>query len=306
MRRQLIAFTASVAAIVAALQAAPLQPVKIAFYNIRSGEGIQPLRRHRVEFAETVNCDPKNGPVNAWGVGIVQRELTKSIANDEAVIALGLAEAWNCAAPSKVREALGWKADSGEHNGTALAARYGFKGRVDWLQLDTSRNRNPRDTMWVARGRVCVTPSCEQSLDVYTTHWSGSGVDRLQIYDQQARDTLRFMEASVGPRVLVGDLNVFEGNAPVCDQTPNNTTLKLLRSAGYVDAWPAVHRDAEGYTGMVNRAGCGTPEGYVWKRIDYAWSRELTPVDVVRFGVRPPGDAAPSDHLGLIATYHAR
>ena len=102
---------------------------------------------------------------------------------------------------------------------------------------------------------------------------------------------------------LIGDLNVFEGPSAVCSQRPNNTSLGYLRRAGYVDAWPAVHGSAERYTGMVNRAGCGVREGYVWKRIDYAWSKGLTPVGMQRFGVVPTGEAAPSDHLGIIVEY---
>jgi hypothetical protein len=55
---------------------------------------------------------------------------------------------------------------------------------------------------------------------------------------------------------------------------------------------------------MLNRAGCGAPEGSAWKRIDYAWSSTgYLPVDIIRFGVVPAGDAAPSDHYGIIVTY---
>ena len=53
---------------------------------------------------------------------------------------------------------------------------------------------------------------------------------------------------------------------------------------------------------MVNRAGCGQPEGYPWKRIDYVWVRGFRPVAMTRFGVRPPGEAGLSDHLGIVAT----
>jgi hypothetical protein len=45
------------------------------------------------------------------------------------------------------------------------------------------------------------------------------------------------------------------------------------------------------------------PEGYAWKRIDYAWSKKLPPVNIQRFGGVPPGDAAPSDHLGIVVEY---
>jgi hypothetical protein len=276
---------------------------KLAFYNIRSGIGMQPLGRRTAPFAETVNCDQKAGAVNAWGAGFVQAELAKSIKNDPLVMALGLAEAWNCASPAHVRETLGWKADSSERNGVALVARYGFSGTIEWLQLDTTSNKNPRDTMWIVRGAVCLDVRCTSSLDVYAAHWAGTGPRGSETLDRQAQQSIELMVKSAGPHALLGDLNVFEGKAPVCGQQPNNTPLTYLRRAGYVDAWPAIHRDAEGSTGMVNRRGCGVPEGYVWKRIDYAWSKYLTPVSISRFGIVPAGEAAPSDHLGIIAEY---
>jgi len=288
---------------VQAYYSAPPSAFKLAFYNIRSGEGSQPLEGHATAFAETINCDPKKGAVNAWGAGVVQRELVDRIKNDGGVMALGLAEAWNCGAPANVREALGWKSASEERNGTAIVARFGFKRGIQWRPLDTSQNRNPRDTMWVGCAQVCTTAACDAFVDMCAAHWSGTGPRAPQTYEAQARETVQFMSAIKGPHALLGDLNVFEGNAAVCGQQPNNTALVALRSAGYVDAWPAVHGGQEGYTGMVNRRGCGSPEGYVWKRIDYAWSRGLKPIDMSRFGIRPPGDASPSDHLGIIVTY---
>ncbi len=44
------------------------------------------------------------------------------------------------------------------------------------------------------------------------------------------------------------------------------------------------------------------PEGYVWKRVDYAWLKGYTPAGMTRFGIAPPGHAAPSDHYGIIVT----
>src|SRR5262249_37500906 len=134
-------------------------------------------------------------------------------------------------------------------------------------------------------------------------HWSGSGPDFEAIYDSQARNTIDMMSKSRGARVLIGDLNVFEGTFQVCKQLPVNSPMMMLRTAGYVDGWPAVHGGDEGYTGMTNRAGCGRPDGYGWKRIDYAWSRGVMPVSMDRFGVVPAGEAAPSDHYGIIAEY---
>jgi exonuclease III len=114
---------------------------------------------------------------------------------------------------------------------------------------------------------------------------------------------VKFMSQSRGPHVLIGDLNVFEGPSVVCNQKPNNSSLDALRQAGYVDAWPAIHGRDPGFTGMLNRAGCVTPEGAPWKRIDYAWVRGMTPIAIERFGMPAPGEAAPSDHVGIVATF---
>ncbi len=276
---------------------------KVAFYNIRSGQGVQPLRGHPSPFVDGSNCDPSSGrPMNAWGVGLVQRELDR-LAADPQVVALGLAEAWLCAYPKNVAKALGWRQYTAERNGTALVARYGLSGKDEWLQLDTSQNTNPRDQMWIVRGAVCLDERCGSTVDVYAAHWYGTGPHSGETLDRQAQQTIEFMNASHGPHVLIGDLNVFEGSSVVCRQKPNNTSLQFLRRAGYVDAWPTLHPDDPGYTGMLNRAGCGSPEGAPWKRIDYAWSKGLTPTAMERFGLPAPGDAAPSDHAGILTSY---
>ena len=135
---------------------------------------------------------------------------------------------------------------------------------------------------------------------------AGTGPTPNAEFDIQAKQTAQFLQATAGglPHVLLGDLNIFEGTSVVCEQSPDNTSLTYLRNAGYVDAWNLLRSGQDGTTGMLNRAGCGTPQGASWKRIDYIWSRSsFAPVDVQRFGLVTPGDAAPSDHHGIIATF---
>jgi hypothetical protein len=275
----------------------------IAFYNIKSGQGAAALRGHAAQFVETNDCDPgANRPLNAWGIGLVQQELGR-MASDPHVVALGLAEAWNCASAGRVTRALGWKHHTEERNGTGLITRYGIARKEEFVQLDTSQNTNPKDSMFVLRAPVCLDSGCRTSIDLYVTHWYGTGPSGQETSKGQAEDTVRFMSASRGPHVLVGDLNVFEGSSEVCHQRPNNITLPVLRNAGYVDAWAALHGSDPGYTGMINRNGCGTPMGAPWKRIDYAWSKGLTPTAIERFGLPEAGEGAPSDHAGIVATY---
>jgi exonuclease III len=278
---------------------------KIAYWNIKGGQGQVALPGHQAAFASTANCTDTTKPLNAWGYNVVQQELRDQINNDPAIIALGLGEAWTtvCGSPERVRAVLGWAARTTEQNGVAVVARYGFAGASQWQQLDTSQTINPGDTMWVVRTPVCLDSACTSAINIYTAHWGGTGPPGE--FDIQARQTVTFMSAlpDSEPHILAGDLNVWEGTADVCSQPPQNTALGYLRRAGYTDAWPLVNSAADGHTGMANRAGCGVPEGAMWKRIDYAWSKHLLAVSMTLFGVRAPGDASPSDHYGIIVEY---
>ena len=280
--------------------------IKVGMWNIRSGKGIAALPGRTASYTDSTNCTDPSKPLNAWGVGAVQAELTKAL-GDPAVVALVLNEAWStvCASPENVRKALGWKSATREQNGVAIVARHGFAAAERWLQLDTTLNENPADTMWVIRAPVCLDAACSQTMAVYGAHWYATGPNAATSYSRQAQQTAQFLTATSGgqPHVFLGDLNVWEGSAAVCSQTPDNTALSALRSAGYLDGWLTANGAAEGYTGMVNRAGCGSPEGYPFKRIDYAWTPGFLPaVAMQRFGIVTPGNAAPSDHFGILVT----
>lgn len=281
---------------------------KVAFYNIRGGQGVAPLPGGTCPFVVNANCTDATTPLNAWGKQVVQRALIEQIKNDPAVVALGLAESWQCASRQNVRAVLGWAAYSSGRNGVAIVARYGFAGAEQWKQLDTSLSPNPNDTMWVVRTPVCLNAACTKSMNVFTAHWYATELDPDYVtsFERQARQTIDFMKLlPFGlPHVLIGDLNVWaEGPPRVCGQVSKPTPVAMLRDAGYIDAWPSLHQSAEGFTGMWNRVGCGVPEGYLWKRIDYAWSRYTTPVSITRFAMVPAGQCAPSDHAGLMAEY---
>ncbi|HVJ27013.1 MAG TPA: hypothetical protein VM493_05695 [Vicinamibacterales bacterium] len=291
-----------------------LPSFKLAAYNLQSGRGEPGLAGRAVLFTDNMNCTDSSQPMNAWGVGFVQQHLRAALA-DPSVVALTVTEAWLCASPKNVRQALGWKANTSERNGIAVVARYGFAGAEEWVQLDTSLNTNPADTMWVLRVPVCLNAACSVSLDVFSSHWFAAAPTTLPqaeytarlaaSYDRQARQTVEFLQRrGTGLHVLIGDLNTWEAPGPVCGHYPMNAGLAHLRAAGYSDAWPLLHGSAEGNTGMINRPGCGVPEGNVWKRPDYVWAPAyFLPVSITRFGMVTPGDAAPSDHLGLIVEF---
>src|SRR3954470_24336798 len=184
--------------------------VKVGFWNVRSGKGVSALPGHASPFVDSTNCTDPSQPLNAWGTGAMQAELSKALA-DPSVVALGLAESWYsvCASPDNVRKALGWKATTGEQNGVALVAGYGLAGPERWQQLDTTLNTNPLDTMWVVEAPVCLDAACTHSMPVYAAHWYGTGASSATTYARQASQTLAFIGATSNaqPHVLVGDFN---------------------------------------------------------------------------------------------------
>jgi hypothetical protein len=291
--------TAYVCALALSIPAtAPAQTFKIANWNIRSGKGIAGLTGPRLFDSDTANCTDSTKPLNAWGVGVPQAELQK-LNGDPNVVALGLEEAWHCGAPARVQEALGWAAILPDRNGTSIVARYGFAGPATATQLDTSLNVNPRDSAWIIEVPVCVDAQCARSVLTFVAHWVGEEPGK----DAQARQTVELMASTQEPHLLIGDLNAFDAEGSNCPPPVPSTQLPMLRAAGYLDAWRQVNGNAEGFTGMVNRSGCGVPNGNVFKRIDYGWSKGLSPVSMIRFGIVPIGADAPSDHYGIVVEY---
>src|SRR4051812_37624506 len=97
---------------------AAVATIKVAFWNVMSGKGVSALAGHLAPFTNTPNCTDPTQPLNGWGVGAMQAELTKAL-SDPTVVALGVAESWGsvCGSPAHIRQALGWKANTSEHNG---------------------------------------------------------------------------------------------------------------------------------------------------------------------------------------------
>src|SRR5438552_1738463 len=66
--------------------------IKVAFWNVMSGKGVDALPGHAAPFHNVTNCTDPTQPLNSWGVGASQTELLKVTA-DPSVVAVGLAEA---------------------------------------------------------------------------------------------------------------------------------------------------------------------------------------------------------------------
>ena len=86
-----------------------------------------------------------------------------------------------------------------------------------------------------------------QSMPVYVAHWYGTGSNGATSYSRQAQQTTAFLAATSNgqPQSRSATLNVWEGTSgKVCNQSPTNTALPYLRSAGYRDAWLTIHGGA--------------------------------------------------------------
>lgn len=247
---------------------------------------------------DTLNCTDRTKPLNAWGIGLPQRELQRLKA-DTSIVALAVQEAWNCGKAENLNTILGFKTASRERNGVALLARYGLASE----EIAHRIGGGGYDS-WIVGGLVCLDADCSATLPVFSTHW---GAKEHKEWPIQAQNVIEFLRTQPQPHVLAGDLNVYkidQWNPKVpCtnNDNPGRTgAIETLERAGYVDAWKAT-QSGEGWTGMTSRPGCGSPPGNLFKRIDYIYAKQLRVVGTKQFARPDPGTDAPSDHVGLIA-----
>jgi hypothetical protein len=268
---------------------------KLATWNVRSGMGIAGFATRNWNHT-TLNCTDRSKPMNAWGIGLPQKELER-IRADTTIVALAVQEAWNCGRPEQLNAVLGFKAATREQNGVALLARHGLAGRPIFHRIGA------RYDSWLVGGAVCLDATCSAALPTFSTHWGGSDDE----WPKQAQNVVAFLGSQPQPHVFMGDLNVFKidqwnPRAPCTnpDKAGRSRAIALVEDAGYVDAWKATQH-GEGWTGMASRKGCGSPEGNLFKRIDYIYAKQLRIVHTSLFARVQPGADSPSDHAGLIA-----
>jgi hypothetical protein len=266
---------------------------KVATWNIRSGMGIRGFSTTSWS-SDTLNCTDSSKPMNAWGIGLPQAELAR-IRDDLSIVAFAVQEAWNCGSPTNINGVLGFKTISREQNGTALAARYGFASAPTFTKVTAED--------WVVGGPVCLNPACSATIPIFSAHWFATNNE----YGSAAQQTLDLLRGQTAPHILMGDLNVYRVDAwnPSVPCTGTDVrgrveAIQMMEAAGYVDAWKAT-QGGEGWTGIASRAGCGTPGGNLFKRIDYVYAKNLRVISTERIGRAAPGADSPSDHVALIA-----
>jgi hypothetical protein len=278
---------------------------KVATWNVRSGMGVTgySTRWWSIEALtgrgwnhETLNCTDPGKPVNAWGIGLPQKELERLRA-DSSIVALAVQEAWNCGKPQQLNSVLRFKTATREQNGVALIARHGFEGAPVFQRIGAGYDS------WIVGGTVCLDARCSTALPMFSTHWGGSDDQ----WPKQARNVLAFLEQQRTPHLFMGDLNVFkidQWNPRVpCtndDKPGRSAAIALIEQAGYLDAWKAT-QTGPGWTGMAGRKRCGSPPGTLYKRIDYIQTKGLRVLGTSLFARAAPGADSPSDHAGLIA-----
>ena len=266
---------------------------KVATWNIRSGMGIRGFASTSWS-SDTLNCTDSSKPMNAWGIGLPQAELAR-IRGDQSIVALAVQEAWNCGTPANINSVLGFKDVSRTQNGAALLARYGFASAPSYLKVSSDD--------WLIGGPVCLNAACSASVTMFTTHWSAPNDEFAPV----AMKTVDALRAQPTPHLLMGDLNVYRADAwnpsvpcTGADLGGRVQAIDIVEGAGYADAWKAT-QSSEGWTGMASRNGCGIPNGNLFKRIDYIYTRNLRAVSTARIGRAAPGADSPSDHVALIA-----
>jgi endonuclease/exonuclease/phosphatase family metal-dependent hydrolase len=275
----------------------------VANWNVRSGMGIAGKKNPRID-SDSTNCS-----VNASKPGGPFWPAMNAVKDDPHIVALGVQEAWACATPQKIRDYLGWKHATEEQNGTALVTRYGLQGRHIRQQIAFAKVEGANEDQWLFGGDVCLDEPCSSTIRVYVAHFSAPEDPG---FVAQARNTLMYVESqpSADRNIIIGDLNFYMANhtfVPCASTQTTSPPADVFESAGYVDAWKLLKPNTDGPTGMWNREHCGKPEGGLFKRIDYIYSRGIKPIDVRLFAmIKPMEEDAPSDHAGIVATFAAR
>ncbi len=276
---------------------------KVANWNVRSGMGIAAKSNARIN-SNTTDC-----ALNASKPGGPFWLAMNTVKDDAGVIALAVQEAWACAAPQKIRAYLGWEYATPEMNGTALLTRHGIQDKHVMHQIAFKGVEGASEDQWLFGGDVCIDAECSTVVRVYSAHFAARDDTG---FTAQARNTVSYVKSqpSAERNIIAGDLNFFAANRRVVPCGTSRTAsppAEVFAAAGYVDAWKTLKPDTDGATGMWNRAGCGDPEGGLFKRIDYIYSRGIQPIDVRLFAlITPMVQDAPSDHAGITATFRGR
>ncbi len=276
------AFTVTAALVVTLGAGEAFAGFKIAHWNVQSGFGKGGWTGGSAGFTPGSNCS-----TNAWGNGSgpLAKMLVSKVKNDADVVALTVNEAWTCATPSRIRSLLGFAKATGEVNGVAVIARYGFAGATEAKALP--KCSSGAEQRYVVRAPVYTDSARKKVVQVFATHWTGCTAE--------GKATVDFLQRyAYNPRSLTGDLNV---------KSPSDAPIAAITAVNWTDAWSKLHGTSGGKTATWNNS-YGSPKGNLYKRIDYALYKTLKVLSISRFNhTGDPGTAQVADHAGIIVEY---
>ena len=139
-----------------------------------------------------------------------------------------------------------------------------------------------------------------KSVRFFATHLATQLLPSDPVQEAQGTELVEIASGSPFPVVLAGDFNSdMSGLGIGPDQTP---TASAIVTAGYTDAWTAVHQPWEGLTWPLfwEDIYAGVyPDGAPVERIDLIFEKGLEVLDAKVVGV---SERYPSDHAGVVAT----
>jgi endonuclease/exonuclease/phosphatase family metal-dependent hydrolase len=153
------------------------------------------------------------------------------------------------------------------------------------------------------RGWISADVTTEgHTVRFVATHLESSGgfygnplIDLIQA--AQAAELAVTFISSPHPVVIAADFNSNATHTP-----PEQTaSVDIMLNAGYIDAWTDLHRGIPGFTWpmYVEDPLEPHPRG-PFERIDFVFSRGISPQFVERTGIKKPQS---SDHAGVLATF---
>jgi hypothetical protein len=261
---------------------------KVVHWNVQSGFGKGGWVSTYMGFRPGPDC-----ATNAWGNGYgpLAKTLVAQAKNDPDVVAVTLNEAWTCATPRRIQALLGFAAvalnnTTGDVGGVSIVARYGFAGPAEVKALPKCSSTTGQ--YWLVYAPVYIDAAKTKVAHIYSTHWNGGCA-------AEGEATAEFMQRRAWkPRALTGDLNSKTASAP---------GIVALNNRNYRDVWAALRGGEIGSTSTWNSV-YGSPKGNLYKRIDYAFAKTLTPLSITLFNTAgQPGAAKQADHAGIKVEY---
>ena len=231
----------------------------------------------------------------------------------------------------RVAQLLGWpdaQITPITPEGDAIIARYGWvEGSLGHSQPLPARNAN----VVVQSVLLYLNQGHSKTMHFFNVHYEANHEANAGqrdcaggCYDTGMQAILNYINSVAGnaPRILVGDLNASDGATdaplPAAASTSGSSYhqdgIRLIRDTnGYRDMFRKVNTEGRHYTATLNKVhtgiwdeqlSYGMSPGDGWKRIDYAFSKNIPNDDIVSatlFGQANGGGGGclASDHLGV-------